>query len=208
MGYERDGNDPYLYPGTEVLRNLEGLKEEQSLSGFETEAVLFRHVQLLARPVPGNFDLAHLKAIHRHLFQNVYAWAGELRMVDISRGVSRFATHHFLESYSHGVFARLAEERTQWRQKGVPTDFPECLAEYLGEINAMHPFREGNGRTQRAFIGCLAAAHGFQILWEKMDQHSMTRASILSMQGDDRMLADLLGKNLRPDATAKQHRKD
>lgn len=196
MGYERDGNDPYLYPGTEVLRNLGDLRDEHSLGNFETEAVLFRHMQLLARPVQGNFDLAHLQAIHRHLFQDVYSWAGELRVVDISKGASRFASHHFLESYSSGVFARLEGEQNQWRREGVPSDFPERLAEYLGEINAMHPFREGNGRTQRAFISCVAAAHGFQILWEKMDQSSMIRASIASMQGDDRMLGDLLGKNL------------
>ncbi|RYD27836.1 MAG: hypothetical protein EOP86_23975, partial [Verrucomicrobiaceae bacterium] len=105
-------------------------------------------------------------------------------------------SHYFLESCSRGVFARLAGEQSRWRQVRVPSDFPERLAEYLGEINAMHPFREGNERAQRAFISCLTAAHGFQISWDKMDQPSMMQASIASMRGNDRMLADLLRKNL------------
>lgn len=196
MGYKKEEEDPYLYPGTEILRNLASLKDERLLGFFETESTVFRNAQLVARPIDGKFDLAHLQAIHRHLFQDVYAWAGELRVVDISKGGSRFASHHFLESYSRGVFMRLTEERRRWQREGVPRDFPERLAECLGEINAMHPFREGNGRTQRVFVGCLAATQGFRICWENMDQSSMTEASIASMTGSDHQLAGLLRENL------------
>jgi cell filamentation protein len=193
MSY-RPESDHYVYEDTGVLRNLANIRDAAELEHFETAATIFRQIELSAHPIPGDFDLPHLKAIHRHLFQDVYAWAGELRTVDIAKGSTRFAVHHYLESYAASVFAKLAKSRPTW----VIADLPQHFAECLGEINAMHPFREGNGRTQRIFIGLLANAHGFAIRWEDMEASEMLAASITSFNGDNRPLSELIARHSGP----------
>ncbi|MDP3653532.1 MAG: Fic family protein [Rhodoferax sp.] len=86
-----DGSDSYAYPGTEVLRNKADIRDQIALDAFEADATAVRMLELIDNPVQGVFDFQHLCAIHRHLFQDVYHWAGEMRTVDISRGNSRFA---------------------------------------------------------------------------------------------------------------------
>ena len=75
--------DPYLYPGTNVLRNLLGISKATALADFEANATAARLIQFETQGVSGNLDIAHLKAIHRALFQDVYSWAGEFRSVNI-----------------------------------------------------------------------------------------------------------------------------
>ena len=80
-----DGSDTYVYPGTEVLRNKADIRDQEALDSFEADATAVRMLELIDNPVQGTFDLPHLCAIHRHLFKDVYDWAGEIRTVDISR---------------------------------------------------------------------------------------------------------------------------
>jgi fido (protein-threonine AMPylation protein) len=77
--------DPYLYPGTQTLENRPGLRDAQQLEAFERTTTGERLHELHERPLPGNFDVAHLKAIHRHIFQDVYLWAGEFRIVALGK---------------------------------------------------------------------------------------------------------------------------
>jgi cell filamentation protein len=86
-----DGFDTYVYPGTEVLFNKADIREQAALNEFEADVTAVRMLELFNKPIQGDFDLTHLRAIHQHLFQDVYTWAGEIRTVDISRGTSRFA---------------------------------------------------------------------------------------------------------------------
>src|SRR5437588_8013537 len=79
-------SDPYLYPGTNVLKNLRGLTDPKLLERFETRRSHRRIAELIDTPVPGGFDVAHLKAIHRHIFQDVYQWAGQFRTVNNIQG--------------------------------------------------------------------------------------------------------------------------
>ncbi len=95
--------------------------------------------ELALHPIAGNFDLAHLQAIHKHLFGDVYEWAGELRTVDIAKGHSYFAHYAYLESSATPIFAQLTKEHFL---AGLDvTAFSERAAYYLGEMNALHPFR-------------------------------------------------------------------
>lgn len=191
MAY-RSEFDHYVYKGTDVLRNLANIRDGTTLERFESASTLYRQACLSSKPIVGNFDLSHLKAIHRWLFQDVFDWAGEIRTINISKGGTMFGSHHFIENYSASVFRKLAKERDSWRNTPERIDLPARLAEYLGEINALHPFREGNGRTQRIFIGQLAAGHGLKIRWDQMRQHQMVQASISSFVGDNRELAFLI----------------
>lgn len=187
-------NDPCVDPTSGVLRNLAGIRDAAAFERFEAEMSVMRQMELSLRPVGGDFDLPHLKAIHRYLFQDVYGWAGETRSVDMAKGGSRFGSYHFIGGYLKTVFSKLALERKIWNRSARAVDLPARLAEYLGEINAVHPFREGNGRTQRIFIGELAAAHGLEIRWDLMRPDEMLAASIASFSGNNTPLRDLIQK--------------
>ena len=86
MGSMTENSDPYLYPGTSVLKNLRGLTDPQLRARFEARQTHRRIAELIDMPITGGFDVAHLKAIHRHIFQDVYEWAGEFRTVNMSEG--------------------------------------------------------------------------------------------------------------------------
>ena len=143
-----DADDTYCYPGSDVLRNKAELTDANELDAYEGELSTLRSLEILEKPIEGQFDLAHLQKIHLALFQDIYDWAGEIRTVDISRGNSRFANVRFIESAAHEIFNRLAREN--WLKHLDPNALSERLAHYLSEINALHPFREGNGRAGRA----------------------------------------------------------
>lgn len=187
-------NDPYLDPATGVLRNRLGISDEATLEKTEAALAATRSLELSEAPLKGNFDLIHLQAIHRHLFGDVYEWAGELRTIDISKGSSVFAHHGYLESAAVAVFRALAQERNL---AGLdPENFSLRAAHFLGELNALHPFREGNGRAQREFIGHVAQVNGYSIAWENVTQPEMLEAAIESFRGHSSKLARLIRENL------------
>ncbi len=134
------------------------------------------------RPVAGNFDLAHLQNIHRAIFQDVYDWAGTLREINLSKGSIRFALTGQLISSADRIFARLA--RDNHLRDRAPDEFARSAAEFLADVNALHPFREGNGRAQREFFRELAARAGLRLDWSRTSSKEMVEASIAGMIGD------------------------
>lgn len=175
--------DPYLYPGTNVLRNVPGIQDAALLDRFEATATAFRLFQLTERPVAGKFDRVHLYRIHFHIFQDVYPWAGEVRTVEISKADSLFAlTPHIVSSLDHSL-GNLANER---HLRGLaPEHFCRRAAFYLGELNAIHPFREGNGRAQREFLRHLAVHNQFDLDWTPISRERMIEASRDSFRGSN-----------------------
>jgi cell filamentation protein len=140
-----DADDTYCITGTSVLKNKAGITDQKLLDEFEADFTAIRLLELAQTPVIGVFDLEHLCKIHEYLFQDVYDWAGKTRSVDIVRGDSRFCNVRHIDSYSDNVFCELAAEN--YLLNLAPSDFARRLAHYLSEINAIHPFREGNGRV-------------------------------------------------------------
>ena len=106
-----DADDVYCIPGTAVLKNKAGIKNQDLLDNYEADFTAIRILELSQTPVEGNFNLAHLCKIHEYLFQDVYEWAGEIRSVDIIRGDSRFCNVRQIQSYSNTVFSALAAEK-------------------------------------------------------------------------------------------------
>lgn len=106
----REFGDPYAYPGTQVLRNIPGIRDEAALRAFEYEQAAIRTRELRDAPIPGKFDLEHLKAIHAYVFQDVYAWAGQLRTVNISKNGDAFAQPAFIEGAGRQLSTALAKE--------------------------------------------------------------------------------------------------
>lgn len=164
--------------------------EQAALDAFEADATAIRLLEFIEQPMPGNFDLTHLKAIHRHLFQDVYEWAGELRTVDISKGSSRFGNCGMIEDYLTQQLDRISAEN--FLAAYPPDKFISRLAHFMGEINAAHPFREGNGRVQRAFCARLAEQAGYFIDFDQVSQEDMCNAMIASFHGDGAPLEALL----------------
>src|ERR1700730_1352727 len=162
-----ENSDPYLYPGTSVLKNLRGLTDPQQLERFEARRTHQRIAELIDNPLVGEFDLAHLKAIHLYIFKDVYEWAGQYRTVNISKGGHLFGLANFLEPSLQEVLTNLAAEK---HLVNLNADtFAGRAAYFLGELNAAHPFREGNGRTQREFIRELGLKAGHYIDWRGGD---------------------------------------
>jgi cell filamentation protein len=189
-----DADDTYCYPGTDVLRNKAEIINAEDLDAYEGELSTLRSIEILENPVAGQFDLAHLQRIHLALFQDVYDWAGMIRTVDISRGNSRFANVRFIESAANDIFKKLAREN--WL-KGLDADaLSNRLAHYLSEINALHPFREGNGRVQRIFISQLSQSAGYQLDYSDLEQEQIYRAMELAFNGDESILANLILERL------------
>jgi cell filamentation protein len=122
-------SDPYVYPGTSVLRNRLGVTDPDFLDKQERALVVLRSRRGIPR---GTFDLTHLRAIHRHLFQDIYDWAGELRTVEISKGRQQFQFRKFIETGMSDVHGRLVRSRFL---KGLTTaDFAREAAVILGDI--------------------------------------------------------------------------
>jgi len=190
-------NDHYTDPKTGVLKNLLGIATEAELEKAEATFAGIRSYELAQNPLEGNFDLDHLKAIHRTIFKDLYEWAGQCRDIDIAKGDNFFAHHVHIETAAKAIFDKLAQEKYL---AGLSTaDFCARAAYYFGEINALHPFREGNGRAQREFISHLAYRNGYYIEWKNTDQDEMVGASIASFKhGDTSKLAAILRANIRP----------
>jgi cell filamentation protein len=188
--------DPHVDDNGVFLNNL-GLTSADDLRRAEADLSFAALLRLSVRPVPGSYDLEHLREFHREIFGAVYPWAGELRRVDIARSQSEmFCRWQFIESYSAGVFAELGAEN--YLRKPSGGGFVGRLAHYYAEINAIHPFRDGNGRTQRAFLGQLARDAGWRIAWSELDRERNDAASAAGLHGDERPLLDLLGCLVRP----------
>lgn len=186
--------DPYAYPSG-VLKNCWNIDDAEQLELLERNVAGARVVLLLRERVEGNYDLAHLQAFHKFIFDGIYPWAGEIRSVNIDKGIP-FCLVPNIPAMAAEIFTELAEPRIFLR--GLSLDeFVEGAAWLLGEINALHPFREGNGRAQRAFLSQLAADAGYLINWDDLEPSLNIEVSKRSLAANDvramaEMLADLI----------------
>lgn len=188
--------DPYVYPGTSVLKNLRDIRDPERLSKFEMDMTTRRLAELENNAPPGMFDVQHLQAIHRCIFQDVFAWAGEFRTVNISKSGDLFALNEHIVSNLERIFENLRAE-DQLRDAEA-SRFCRRGAFYLGEINAIHPFREGNGRTQREFMRQLALRAGYALDWSRVSREEMMEASRESFRRGNAGLEQLLDRSLAP----------
>ena len=167
--------DHYCYSGSEVLRNLFDLRNQADLAKAEAKVSVLRLDQLRKSPVAGKFDLGHLQTIHQRIFRDIYPWAGELRTVSMSKGGSLFCRYEFISNEGERIFSQLKGESVL---RGLSQDkFCERLAYYFGEINALHPFREGNGRTQRVMLDTIAKQAGYEIDFQQILRETMISIS-------------------------------
>ncbi|WP_298991803.1 Fic family protein [uncultured Pseudokineococcus sp.] len=159
--------ESYFWPGTQVLRNRYGVRNESELARREYASTARRQRELSrgdAR-VEATFDAAHLQGLHRHLFQDVFDWAGQFRTVDIAKDGRGFAPTRLIDHYL--AEARDAVTGVDW--PGVDrVGFARGMAAVYAPLNQAHPFREGNGRTGRVFLDAVAEASPFRLDYSRV----------------------------------------
>ena len=190
--------DPHFDYEHGILKNLQGFTDQKKLDKFERIQATKAILNLRGNPVRGCFDSAHLKEIHARIFKNIYPWAGEFRQVNMHRPAGYpFAVVQFMDKNLKNTFAKLAAEN---HLQGLDSNaFASRAAYYLGELNSIHPFREGNGRTQREFIRELSAEAGYRINWNRVTRKQMVDASIESHNlGRNTAFAALIGSAIEP----------
>jgi cell filamentation protein len=172
--------DPYCYPGTTVLKNRANLRTQKALDRFEVAMT----TQRADEPLPaGRLSVTQYRAIHRHLFQDVFSWAGQFRTVRIARSGSAFCYPENIAREMRILFKSLARKK---HLCGLSREaFAQRAAAFLTTLNAIHPFREGNGRTQTAFLALLADRAGYPLDLGKLKPKPFLNAMIASFRGDE-----------------------
>jgi cell filamentation protein len=195
--YEYEQDSFYCYPGTYVLKNKLNILDENELKTAEREITSLRTAQALTSRIEGSFDFKHLAKIHNFLFGDIYGWAGTIRTVNISKG-NQFCLCQFIESQMDEIFQQLKNENYLKDYKNK-NEVAKRLAYYLGEINSIHPFREGNGRTQRMFIEHLAASLSYRLDFMKITSSEMLEASAQAFMLDYTLMEELMIRALSID---------
>lgn len=191
--------DRYTYEGSEVLRNKFDITDPLAAHDVETRLSHQRIVEFSEHPIPGGFDLDHLRAMHRGIYRDLWEWAGKLRTVDT--GTTNMSLAHcrpeFIEDQAHRVFAGIKSDDFL---RGMGRDaVADRLAYHWGETTALHPFRDGNTRTQRLFFHQLTSDAGWSIDWHAInaDMDQFKHARLIAHAGNYEPLRDVLAPTLR-----------
>lgn len=168
-------DDPYCYKGTFVLKNRAGIRDAATLEAFEVEMSSLRAQE----PLPsGRFGAAHYCTVHHHLFQDVYRWAGRYRTVRTGKGGNWFCYPEHIKRYMKKVFNKLETE--SFEPSSGAAEFVVAAADFLAELNAIHPFREGNGRAQLAFLHLVGLRANHPLRLDKIKRTTFLPAMIVS----------------------------
>ena len=196
MAYSIDPLTADCYPGTAVLINKLGIRNDSELAEAEAEIVSVRIAEWSRVPLVATFDFEHYKAVHRYLFGDLYDWAGQVRTVNLAKKGTLFCSAEKIEERGRLIFDRL--QRLNYLKGMKHGDFVEELTDFYCSTNELHPFREGNGRTQRVFLSQLARNAGYALNFSEVDGDLLMIATIQSAQGVIDLLKRVLGEATRP----------
>lgn len=186
----------YCYPGTDTLKNKLGIRDKERLLTAEIRLTAIRLYQLQEQPIQGKFDFSHLCRIHKHIFQELYPWAGSIRTVNIAKGDMFCLTQH-ISTYAQTIFPVYYTDCMRARDN--LEGFIHVFTCHYADLNALHPYREGNGRTQREFARVLCLECGYALDLRHTDHQEMLAGSIVSFQkGDNAGLEAAFRKCIRP----------
>lgn len=201
-------NDPYCYPGTDVLINKGEYRVQAELNKFEADAVFLAFAALKINPITGPFVARRLQETHRRIFGNVYPWAGELRkgigMMAKTRASGFQVTYGPSENVPGALAITFAALKAENELLGLDANaMAKRLAFYYSELDAIHPFRDGNSRTLRAFISDLAQSAAYRLDWAPTAQTAEQRRRLFHardlavMHGDTSELMQIFSFLLR-----------
>lgn len=173
----------YCYQDSDVLKNKLNIRNKGELKAAEEEFTAVKQLVLLQDPVKGYFTKTHLLRIHRFLFEDVYPFAGQIRREQISKGDTMFYPPDTIDRELNRVFAAIHENKLLKEKKA--SEQIQNLSWTMAELNIIHPFREGNGRSIRELIRCMALVYGIHLNWGNTDRDTLIDAAIASV--DDSM---------------------
>lgn len=183
----------YCYKDTNVLKNNFDIQDEKRLLDLERKFVLARLYELRQTEAIGDFTIEHFINIHKFLFSDIYPFAGLFRSENIAKDNFRFAEWPYIEQELRNLLVQLSYEDYL---KGLSKEeLAKKLAYYMAELNVLHPFREGNGRTIREFIRQLALKNGYALNMLNINPKDMLQASIESVVNTEH-LAKLINESL------------
>ena len=169
----------YCYPDSNILKNKLNIRDNKLLKTAEEEITLIKQMELLKNPIKGNFSKAHLMNIHKFIFEDIYSFAGKIRREQISKADTMFYPPNLIDRELDKVFAKI-KEKNMLKETDEERVF-DNLAYVMAELNIIHPFREGNGRSIREFIRLMAKRMGYDLNWGNVDKEELLEASILSV---------------------------
>ena len=181
---------PYCYPHSTTLRNHLGIIDEGELISVERDLTLLATDAIQFSPPP--YDLAYLQSLHHQLFGDLYPWAGELRSIDIAKGETRFCHAARIEPEAHKLFDSLT--RRCYFVDLSREALVEAVAEFYGDLNVVHPFREGNGRAQRLLFEHIVINCGYEISWQGLERDEWLDANISAYHCDYQPMVELFGR--------------
>ena len=180
--------DPYLIPHTRVLKNKLNVQTQEDLDFFENDLVSVRSYKLYENLPHAEGTVKQLQWIHHYLFQDVYDWAGQIRTIDMTKGGGEPFPLEYM-----GVGIRYCEQtlKNDNLLQGLSIDdFISKLSVNYNNFNVLHPFREGNGRTQRVFWDIVARDAGYHFDWGLITQRVNDKASIRAKDANDTKLLE------------------
>lgn len=169
----------YCYPDSNVLKNKLNIKDNKLLKTAEEEITLIKQMELLKNPINGNFTKTQLMNIHKFIFEDIYPFAGKIRREQISKADTMFYPPNLIGRELDGLFTKI-KEKNMLRETNKEKVF-DNLAYIMAELNIIHPFREGNGRSIREFIRLMAKRMGYELNWGNVDKTELLGASIQSV---------------------------
>ena len=176
----------YHYPDTEILKNKLSIRDEDLLKQVESDLTQNRLFELYENPINGRFSMTHLLNIHKQIFQDIYPFAGKVRVEEIYKGNTMFYRCDQIKSRMIKVLIELKAENYLI---GLDDDeFVNRLAYYMSELNIIHPFWEGNGRAIREFARELGLKSNRVLDWQYTDSQKLLNASIRAVDFDYSLL--------------------
>ncbi len=181
MSYSITDLSADCYPETTVLVNKLGIRSQEALDDLERVVTGIHTVEIVKEQSEELLSFAFYRNLHKRLFGDLYEWAGELRKVDMSKQGTSFCRVENLEEIGNAIFQWLRKHK---ELRGMKRErFVKELADLYHRINMLHPFREGNGRTQRLFFTLLIRRAGYEIDFAATDTDALMIATVYAAQG-------------------------
>ena len=180
MAYSLNPSSDNCYKGTTCLVNKLGIRDEKRLSEVEAQITFAKAVMLEETPIDDDFGFEHFKKIHEFLLCDLYEWAGQVRTIDISKKRTKFLDAASIESIGTRCFAKVKDG---YFENLSFDEFVKRIAEFYNDVNYIHPFREGNGRTQRIYFTQLIRHYGYDINFADVDTDELMIATIQASSG-------------------------
>ena len=188
----------YFVDGGSALHNKLGITDGDLLRKREDDLVALRISEVLSEPAPHEFNFDYLLALHRRLFGEIYGFAGQIRTVNIMKpdGEAPFAYADFIPREATRIFARLKHDRYLVDlNKG---EFVQKISDFAADLNALHPFREGNGRTIRLFLVLLAKHAGYIVDYSQVSHDDVVLADKMAFGGNYSALIKVYDRIITP----------